>query len=73
MKFLTVEQVAEIIQKSPSWVYEALADGVIVGHRIGGSLRVAEADLRDYLDGCGEDRGGRKRKVPRPKLKHIRI
>jgi excisionase family DNA binding protein len=70
MQLLTVEQVAEILQLSRSKVYD-LKDKI--GHyKVGGSVRFAEGDVLQFIDGCKVNGKGARRPVPRPRLKHIK-
>ena len=74
-KFLTVEQVADILQLSRSKIYQFVENGTIVSHKIGGSVRIAESDLLDYLSRCRMEKNEAERppKTPRLRLKHIKL
>ena len=73
MRFLTVEQVAEILQLSRSKVYDLVAVGDIVPHRIGHkrTIRIGESDLHSYLAACREEKAEKPAKAPRLRLKHL--
>jgi excisionase family DNA binding protein len=49
MKFHTVEQVAEALNVSPRTVRRWIDNEMLVAHRIGGVVRIAEADLKAFL------------------------
>jgi excisionase family DNA binding protein len=49
IKFLTIAQVAEILQVATRTVRRRIAAGELVAHRSGGVVRIAEADLRAFL------------------------
>jgi len=74
---LTVAQVAERLQVSTQIVYALVAEGKILAHRIGlgrGTIRVAEADLQEYLLSCKQD--VQRIEAPpssRRRLKHLRL
>jgi excisionase family DNA binding protein len=48
-RYLKILQVQERLQASRSWVYRALADGLLPSVRIGGITRVPEEALEAYL------------------------
>lgn len=77
MKLLTPTQVAEQLSISRSLVYQIVKSGDLPCHRIGkgrGSIRVSEADLREYIRNTRIAHGERSRKsTARPRLKHLRI
>jgi len=53
MSFLTVRQVAEQLQVSPSMVYQLCAQGKILHHRFGlgrGTIRISPEQLHRYLE-----------------------
>jgi len=56
MKFYTVAQIGELLQLSRSKIYELIAGGEIVPHRIGGSVRISQESLQTYVDSCRDRR-----------------
>jgi excisionase family DNA binding protein len=48
-RFLSVEQVAEILAVQPSWVYKQVQARRIAAHKIGHYLRFDPADLDDFI------------------------
>jgi excisionase family DNA binding protein len=75
---LTVREVAEILRVSSSLVYQLVEAQQLACHRIGkrkGAIRVAPADLDDYLARCRAERRDDtpKPKPPRPRLKHLKL
>lgn len=52
LPLLTVQAVAELLGISSKTVRRLIARGDLAAHRIGGSLRVSEGDLRAYLGRC---------------------
>lgn len=48
-KYLTVRQVATILQLSAKSVYGIVSSGDLPAYRVGGAVRVSQADLDDYL------------------------
>ena len=48
-KFYTVEQVALLLEVSTMSVRRWIDAGRLVAHRFGGSVRIAEPDLRAFL------------------------
>lgn len=48
----SIRAVAEFLGVSERTVRRLIAGGELKAHRIGGSLRISEADLRAYLDRC---------------------
>lgn len=71
MKFYTVPQIGELLQLSRSKIYELIAGGEIVPHRIGGSIRISQENLESYVDSCRDRRAKGPRKAPRPRLRHL--
>ena len=77
--FLSVQQVADRLQVSPSCVYQLIDSGKLSHHRIGvgrGTIRVSDADLKTYLDECRSESANEKLPEPRPKpakLKHLKL
>lgn len=72
---LTVKQVAEQLQMSPTSVYDLIARGRLVVLRLGprgGAIRVRGEDLEAYLSSC---RSGQLPVTIRPRrarLRHVR-
>jgi excisionase family DNA binding protein len=64
MTLLTVKQVAAALQLSASKVYELLAKGTLPRYKIGGAVRIAQADLDEYLRGCRDERRPARRVKP---------
>jgi excisionase family DNA binding protein len=48
-KFYTVERVAEALEVSTRTVRRWIASGELPAHRLGGVVRIAEADLKAFL------------------------
>lgn len=73
--FLTVKQVAEILQLSRSKVYQLIESGKLHSHKIEGSIRVAAEDLSAYLAQCRVTSAKQitPKKAPRVRLKHITL
>lgn len=75
---LTVKNVAERLNISPSCVYQLVESGQLAHHRIGlgrGAIRVTEDDLTNYLDQVRHHASGDRprEKASRPKLKHLKL
>ena len=66
MNLLTVKEAAQTLRASESKVRGLLSSGEIPSYRIGGSVRVSESDLTDYLSRC------RSNSLPRQPLRHLR-
>jgi excisionase family DNA binding protein len=66
VNLLTVKEAAQTLRASESKVRGLLARGDIPVYRIGGSVRVAESDLTDYLARCREN------SLHRQPLRHLR-
>ena len=49
-RLLTVKDVAAFFNVSAFVVYDLITDGELAAHRIGGTLRIAPDDLRDYWE-----------------------
>lgn len=49
---LSIQAVAELLGVSTKTVRRLIAGGDLAAHRIGGSLRISEEDLRAYLSRC---------------------
>jgi excisionase family DNA binding protein len=73
MKLLTVNDVAEILKASRSFVYDLLANRKIAYFKVGGKRLVSEEDLHSYLDSQRVEPTEKKRKVQRPRLKHLKL
>ena len=75
MRLLTVKDAAERMSVSQSLVYDLLAAKQIAFHRIGkgrgGSIRISEDDLEEYLTERRVERREPERKAPLRKLTHI--
>ncbi|MSP93215.1 MAG: DNA-binding protein [Myxococcales bacterium] len=50
-RLLTVKDVAEFLQMSPSWVYKRAEAGLLPVRRFGGRLRFAPGEIRAYASG----------------------
>ncbi len=75
---LTVKDVAQKLNVSPSCVYQLVETKSIPHHRIGvgrGSIRFTEDDITQYLDGNRENHGanGRPSLPSRHQLKHLKL
>ena len=75
---LTVKDVAQRLNVSPSCVYQLVETGKIPHHRIGvgrGAIRFTEDDIADYLNRNRSQpvSNGQPRTATRPKLKHIKL
>lgn len=69
MTLLTVDELARMLKLSRSKIYDLKEK---IGYlKVGGSVRFTETDVLRYLDGCRVE-NDRKRKVPTPRLKHLR-
>ena len=67
---LTVREVARILRVSPSLVYQLVETRKLASHRVGnrnGAIRIAPADLDDYLACCRPRKGGRPAGPPQTK------
>ena len=75
MTFYTVSEIAEKLKISCSKVFELVAGGEIVPHRIGGAIRISEDDFELYLAGCrvGTRKKKQRRAPSRRRLKHITL
>lgn len=49
---LTVKQVAKMLQLSAKSIYALVSRGDLPAYRIGGAVRVAQADMDAYLATC---------------------
>ena len=73
---LKVSEVARRLNVSAGCVYELVARGRLPSHRIGvgrGAIRVREEDLSQFLAATRREKGEEAPRLPRPRLKHIRI
>lgn len=71
----TVKEVAERLRVSATCVYQLIEAGKIACHRIGvgrGAIRVAEADLATFMDGCRHEPGEKQPSRPAKRLKHLK-
>jgi excisionase family DNA binding protein len=50
MRFFTIAEVAEILEVATRTVRRWIKSGDLVAHRFRGVVRIAEDDLRDFLD-----------------------
>jgi excisionase family DNA binding protein len=48
-KFYTIEQIAECVDVSTRTVRRWIEKGLLVAHRVGGLVRIAEVDFRAFL------------------------
>lgn len=74
--FLTVRDVARVLQVSIASVYAIVAEGKIACHRVGsgrGSIRFEERDLEEYLSSCRMEKAEEPKRTPRPRLKHLKL
>ena len=49
-RFYTIAEIAELIQVAPRSVRRWIGAGLLVTHRIGSIVRIAEPDLASFLD-----------------------
>ena len=73
---LRVSDVAKRLSLSVSKVYELCEKRLIAYHKIGGSIRISETQLSEFLDATQQERGAKERptqKLPRPRLRHIKL
>ena len=71
-----VPDVAKQLNCSISTVYGLVDAGKLVAYRIGlgrGALRIAESDLATFLETCRTQKVEGVCKLPRPRLRHIRL
>lgn len=72
----TVKEVAAKLRVSATCVYQLIETGKIVCHRIGigrGAIRIAEADLAAFIDGCRHEPGERTQASrPAKRLRHLK-
>ncbi|MBI1346313.1 helix-turn-helix domain-containing protein [bacterium] len=73
---LRVSQVASRLNLSASKVYQLIDSGQLPHHRLGVSIRVSEEQLTAYLTETERRRSEPdppRPKLPRPRLKHIKL
>ncbi|MBC7820636.1 MAG: helix-turn-helix domain-containing protein [Planctomycetaceae bacterium] len=71
-----VPEVAQQLNCSISTIYGLVDTGKLVAHRIGvgrGAVRIAQTDLDLYLASCRTQKTEGVRKLPRSRLRHIRL
>ncbi len=51
----TITELADYLQVSTATVYRLMRDGVLVGVRIGSSLRFTQKNIEDLLENCAID------------------
>lgn len=75
MKLLTVAMVAEMLAVSKSLVYDLVARGELTYVTVGTSkgYRFDIADVESFVRDRKKTNAGRKAKLPRPRLKHIKL
>lgn len=49
-KFYTVDQVAEMVQMTPNHIYTLVRTKAIGHYKIGGSVRITDEQLKEWLD-----------------------
>ena len=73
---LTVKEVAGELRVSATCVYQLIEAGKLACHRIGvgrGAIRIAEADLAAFIEGCRQQPGERlQASRPAVRLKHLK-
>jgi|FLYL01.1.fsa_nt_gi excisionase family DNA binding protein len=70
---LKVSEVASRLSLSPSKVYELVEKGKLPHYRIGGSIRVSEEQLSEFLNEAERRPVPVERKTgPRPRLRFVR-
>jgi excisionase family DNA binding protein len=80
-RFLTVAEVAALLQVGGSTVYALISKGLLPAYRVGpakGGIRVSQADLKAYLESVRigkryRSNGEARRSTTRQHLKHIRV
>ncbi len=50
-KLMTVDDLAEMLQMSKSWVYKAVAKGLLPFRNIGASVRFDRREIEAYING----------------------
>jgi len=72
---LTVKQVADRLQMSPTSVYDLIARGRLVALRLGprgGAIRIRDEDLENYLSNCRCGQPPTAVPQRRARLRHLR-
>ena len=75
-RLLNVAEVADLLNISPSLVYQIVEAGKIPFLRIGngrGAIRFQSADVKAYLDSCRVEKVDPQPRTLRLRLKHIRL
>ena len=76
---LTVKEVAQRLNVSPSCIYQLVESGKLPHHRIGlgrGAIRFSDNDVAEYLEVVRQISTGHRPKpasVDRRKLKHLKL
>jgi excisionase family DNA binding protein len=73
---LKVSDVARRLSLSGSKIYALVESRKLGHHRIDGAIRISEQQLADFLDETQRERGAQERptrKLPRPRLRHVRL
>jgi excisionase family DNA binding protein len=72
---LTVREMATRLSLSVTKAYELLRSGSLPHYRIGGAIRISEADFAAFLTSCRQepDEAEAHPRQPRLKLKHIKL
>ena len=63
----TVQEVADYLQKSTSWIYKQAVQGLLPVHRIGGNLRFLQREIDEYVIGSWQPPRGHQLTAPRNK------
>ncbi len=71
-KFLTTEQVANILQIHPFTVLKFIKNGKLKGVKLGRVYRIKEDDVKEFLEGSQTNNQGRK-KVKEEKTEEVEI
>jgi excisionase family DNA binding protein len=74
-QLLTVSEVARQLGVSPALVYQLVTQGRLACYRVGlrrGAIRFQASDVEAYLESCRVEPEERRR-VPRPRLRHIKL
>lgn len=71
MQLLTVEQVARMLQKSPSSIYQI--KDKIGYYKLEGAVRFSVEDVDRYVLSCRVNGEKARKPAPRPRLKHIQV
>ena len=54
MKFLTVQQISDLVGLSPGRIYEAVRLGLLPAVHIGRQVRIEEQAFHDWVSGGGQ-------------------